>query len=159
MIVVADSSPLHYLILVEQTDLLRHLYGEVVIPDVVVSELLAAGAPQSVREWISAPPAWLTVIPISDDDLASVTSQLDSGERAAIALAERLRADLLLIDDAIGRSEAMRRSFQVTGTLGVIRAAAELGLIAVPSALERLRATNFYIDEKLLARLFKSWMP
>jgi predicted nucleic acid-binding protein len=35
MIVVADSSPLHYLILIEQVGLLRHLYSEVVVPEAV----------------------------------------------------------------------------------------------------------------------------
>ena len=39
MIVVADSSPLHYLILLEQTELLHRLYEEVAIPDAVVAEL------------------------------------------------------------------------------------------------------------------------
>ena len=41
MIVVADSSPLHYLILLEQTDLLRRLYENVLIPDAVAAELRA----------------------------------------------------------------------------------------------------------------------
>ena len=57
-----------------------------------------------------------------------MTDDLDLGERAAIALAETVRADLLLIDDAAGRAEAMRRQLRVTGTLGVLRAGAEQGL-------------------------------
>ena len=44
----------------------------------------------------------------------------------------------------------MRRQFQVTGTLGVLRAAAGRGLIDVPGVLERLRAMNFYLDEALI---------
>jgi predicted nucleic acid-binding protein len=159
MIVVADTSPLNYLILLGHAELLPRLYGEVLIPEAVALELLASEAPQNVREWISVPPSWLAVIPIGEEDLAKVTKQLDPGERAAIALAEHLRADVLLMDDAIGRSEARRRSFQVTGTLGVLRAAAELQLIDVRDVIERLRATSFYVDEELLARVFRNWLP
>jgi predicted nucleic acid-binding protein len=55
MIVVADSSPLQYLILLEQTSLLEHFYGHVFIPDVVAAELRAPRAPESVRTWLSQP--------------------------------------------------------------------------------------------------------
>ncbi len=58
-----------------------------------------------------------------------ITDDLDLGERAAIALAETMHADLLLIDEAAGRAEAKRRHLRVTGTLGVLRAGAEQGLV------------------------------
>jgi predicted nucleic acid-binding protein len=54
-----------------------------------------------------------------------ITDDLDPGERAAIALAETVQADLLLIDEAAGRAEAKRRYLRVTGRLGVLRAGAE----------------------------------
>ena len=57
MIVVADSGPLHYLILLEHTELLRRFYGQVVVPEPVASELSAAGVPAVVREWIMKPSA------------------------------------------------------------------------------------------------------
>ena len=50
-----------------------------------------------------------------------ITDDLDLGERAAIALAETMHADLLSIDEAGGRAEAKRRQLRVTGTLGVLR--------------------------------------
>ena len=54
-----------------------------------------------------------------------------------------MHADLLLIDEAAGRAEAKRRQLRVTGTLGVLRAGAEQGLVNVPDLLERLRTTSF----------------
>jgi hypothetical protein len=39
MIVVADSGPLNYLILLDHAELLHRFYGEVVIPDAVAVEL------------------------------------------------------------------------------------------------------------------------
>lgn len=157
MIVVADSSPLHYLILIGETDLLRQLYSEVAIPGAVAAELSRPASPPEVSGWLSRPPAWIRVATVSAEDLASVSGSLDLGERAAIALAERIGADLLLIDETAGRAEARRRRIRVTGILGVLRAAAEKGLVHVPDLLRRLRATNFYVDEDLLRSVFERW--
>jgi len=66
-------------------------------------------------------PTWLSVVPVESDKAQAITDDLDLGERAAIALAAAIHADLLLIDEA-GRAEARRRNLRVTGTLGVLRA-------------------------------------
>ncbi|HVE71586.1 MAG TPA: DUF3368 domain-containing protein [Thermoanaerobaculia bacterium] len=158
MIVVADSSPLHYLILLDQAEILRRLYGNVLVPDAVAAELSAASAPRLVNEWMSHPPSWLRIVDVTAEDVASVADELDLGERAAIALAERTGADLLLIDESAGRAEARRRSLRVTGTLGVLRAAAEGGLLDVKDVVSRLNATNFYVDEALLRTVFEKWL-
>jgi predicted nucleic acid-binding protein len=135
MIVVADSSPLQYLILLDQSSLLQHLYGHVFVPDIVAAELRAPGAPESVRRWMWQPPAWLDVVATTPAEQMSISDSLDRGERSAIALAERLRAELILIHEKDGRNEALQWRFQVTGTLGVLRAAAERGLIDVRPVL------------------------
>jgi predicted nucleic acid-binding protein len=158
MIVVADSGPLHYLILLEQIELLRRFYGQVLVPEPVASELSAAGAPAVVREWITKPPTWVDVRPVPPDAVSMIPDDLDLGERAAIALAETMHADLLLIDEAAGRAEAKRRHLRVTGTLGVLRSGAEQGLVNVPDLLERLKATSFYLDETLLNAVFDRWL-
>jgi predicted nucleic acid-binding protein len=131
VIVVADSAPLHYLILLDLTDLLPKLYGDVLIPLAVANELTSAGAPAKVRWWLAAPPVWLRIEPISPERVRIVSEALDPGEREAIALAQVVHADLLLIDDSEGRSEARRLGLRVTGTLGVLRVAAERKLIDV----------------------------
>jgi predicted nucleic acid-binding protein len=158
MIVVGDSGPLHYLILLNQVELLRRLYGRVVIPDAVSDELRAPGSPSEVSDWAAHPPEWVAVAPVSQEQLAAVTNDLDLGERAAIALAEAIEADLLLIDERAGRAEARRRNLLVTGTLGVLRAGAEQGAMDVPDMLGRLRATSFYADEALIQEVFAQWL-
>jgi predicted nucleic acid-binding protein len=90
MIVIADTSPLHYLILLEHADVLPRLYGSVIIREAVGRELQAQKTPASVRQWITTPPEWLEIRQIAmppDPTLAA----LDPGEREAIALAEALR--------------------------------------------------------------------
>lgn len=57
MIVVADSGPLHYLILLDHAELLRRFYGRVAVPDAVAAELISVGAPEAVRAWMSDPPS------------------------------------------------------------------------------------------------------
>jgi predicted nucleic acid-binding protein len=61
VIVVADTTPLHYLILLQHADILRELYGRVIVPEAVVHELRAAGAPEAVKQWMARPPLWLEV--------------------------------------------------------------------------------------------------
>lgn len=158
MIVVADAGPLHYLILLDHAELLHRFYGEVVVPDAIATELSSPSAPNAVRDWISRAPPWLRVTPVEAARVQEVTDELDLGERAAIALAGAIHADLLLIDEAAGRAEAKRRHLRVTGTLGVLRTAAERGLVDVPDLIVRLKATSFYADEVLLKSTFDRWL-
>jgi len=76
-------------------------------------------------------------------------AELDPGEREAIALAEALRADALIIDEKRGRREAERRKLRVIGTVRVLDDAAEVGLIDLPTALDRLQSFGFYLDATL----------
>lgn len=153
MIVVADTTPINYLILIEQIDVLPKLYGRVVIPQAVCEELLRPRAPAPVRAWMLQPPDWLDVRTpnaISDDP---ALAKLDAGERDAILLAEELAADQLIVDEILGRREAERRSLPVIGTIGVLREAAELGFLDLRNAFERLRQTSFHISPAILASL------
>jgi predicted nucleic acid-binding protein len=101
-----------------------------------------------------APPSWLEVRPVASEVLAAITDDVDLGKRAAIALADAMRADLLLIDEAAGSAEAKRRHLRVTGTLGVLRSGTERGLVNVPELLARLDTTSFYLDEALVSMVF-----
>ena len=129
-----------------------------VVPDAVARELSAAGAPPTVRDWILQPPSWVSVVPVAPEAVETITDDLDFGEHSAIALAATLGADLLLIDEAAGRAEARRRNLRVTGTLGVLRAGAERGLVSVPASIGRLRATSFYVDDALVTAIFQRWL-
>lgn len=153
MIVIADSSPLNYLILIAAVDVLQPLYARVIVPRAVVEELSQQGAPAAVLAWIGQPPSWLEVRP--DPPFDSSLEFLDPGERAALSLAEALNADELLIDELAGRTEAARRKLHVTGTLGVLADAYVAGLIDFDQALARLRSTSFRLSaevERLVRR-------
>jgi len=147
-IVVADTGPLHYLILIGQVDVLPQLFGAVAVPAIVAGELRHAHAPDAVRAWADSPPPWLAV----HDNPAETASlrRLDPGERAAITLAHALGAGLLLVDDRAGAAAARGEGLRVTGTIGVLVDAARRGLIQLDAAFTALRATNFHYPPALI---------
>jgi len=154
MIVVADSSPLRYLILIEHTHVLPALYGRVLIPPAVSDELNQQRTPPLVRAWLARRPSWLE-IRAPQRSLAELTAHLGTGEREAIALAEELVADAVLLDDWTARLEAQRRHLTVLGTLRVLADAAEKGFADLRAALDRLQKTNFRARPELIEALLK----
>jgi predicted nucleic acid-binding protein len=149
MLVIADASPLHYLILIASTDILPALFDRIVIPRAVAAELQHPQTPTAVRVWVATTPAWLGIQDVGIAPDASL-SHLDRGEQEAITLAQALHADLLLMDDWEGRREAERRALAVTGILGALERAAQRELLDLPATLMRLLTTNFYAPANLV---------
>jgi predicted nucleic acid-binding protein len=154
-LVVADAGPLHYLVLTGDIELLPKLFERVLVPQVVRDELANAEAPQACATGSRVRQAgWtLHVRPAHPgaDDVA--VAKLDERERAAIALALAVKAELLLMDDREGVGITRGRGLAVTGTLGVLDLAARRGLIDLAAAFERLKATTFYYQRGLLDAL------
>jgi predicted nucleic acid-binding protein len=143
MIVVSDTSPITALLTVKKAEVLKQLFGEVVIPNAVETELLRTHP---------VLPAWLRVQPLQNSARANLYARsVDRGEAEAIALAEELHADHLLIDERKGRRLAQQQGVSVVGLLGVILLAKRAQLI--PSAralLEELdREAGIYLTEEL----------
>ena len=155
-LIIADTGPINYLVLIGNIDLLPILFEKVILPSAVQAELADPDAPPPVRNWIADPPAWLDIrdTPARESDHGSVEG-LDEGETAAIALAISLGADLLLMDDRKGVIVARGKGLRVTGTLGILDIAAERGLVDFAQAVSRLRRTTFRIPEALLDSLMK----
>lgn len=146
-VVVSDTGPLHYLILCEAQEILRHLFEQVVIPPTVFAELRHPHAPAAVREWTRALPPWVKVQTPAKLDPAL---NLDRGEVEAICLAREINADAVLMDDLKGRHAAVRYGLLVTGTVGVLEAAATRGFIDLPQAVAKLRQTNARLDHEIV---------
>lgn len=154
MIVVADTSPINYLLLIDQIDLLPRLFQAIIIPNEVRDEMLDSFAPPVLQRWIATPPPWLTVQSVSEVD--STLNTLDPGEQAAIILAQTLPADLLIIDERLGRQIAIDRGISIIGTLGVLDDAASQGLIELSDAIARLQQTNFRISRRIIQKLLEN---
>lgn len=146
---VADTSPLCYLVLIDEVDLLRKLFSQVVIPSAVMTELLHEDAPEAVRAWAANLPSWVAVQENPVRNTAGL-EKLQVGEQAAILLAESIGAELILLDEKSARRIAAQRGMRVTGTLGVLGEAATRGVVNLPAAIDRLRRTNFRCSPALM---------
>ena len=154
MTIVADTSPLNYLLLIGEVEVLPKLYNHIVIPEAVFVELQARSTPAPVAEWIARRPRWLQVEPSAVPEGDRDAQTLGKGEREAIALAQaHLPSVVLLIDEGRGRRLATQRRIPIIGTLGVLDMAAARGLLHLPAALERLQQTSFHVAPGLIALL------
>jgi predicted nucleic acid-binding protein len=150
MIVVADTSPLNYLILLGHPDVLHEIYGLVLVPGAVLVEMQHPDAPSEVRAWASSPPAWLEERQVQQID-GSLAAELGAGEREAISLALEVNADVLLIDERAGRHEAEMRHIEVAGTLAVLLQASIRGHFDFAEVLQQLRRYGFRASQAIEA--------
>ena len=155
MLVIADSSPLIVLVNIGHIEVLPKLFGEVVIPPAVASEIAAPARPQAVRNFAAARPTWLRV---QAPAVVQQIAELHQGENEALSLAMELHADLVLIDERKAYREAVARKLNAVGTVRVLERAAAEDLLDLKDAFERLKQTDFWISHKLLderVRLFQ----
>ncbi len=152
MIVVSDTSPILSLVLIGRLELLHDLYGTIMIPDAVRSEIVATE--QSGAQEVALAD-WLVVRPIdSDIVLKLLLREVDRGEAEAIGLALQLNADVLLIDERKARHLAAYLELGVVGLLDVLQEAKQRQLItSVKPILDDLIArAHFRLSRKLYQR-------
>jgi len=155
VIAVADTSPILYLLLIDEVDLLPTLFRDVLVPSEVIEELRHPSAPGKVAEWLGQAPDWLRIETTSPAPSPPQLDALDRGEREAIRLARQQHADLLILDDKAARLAARDLGLQITGTLGVLEAAARRHLVDLRGAVNRLRKTSFRASPALLAEILR----
>ena len=148
MIVIADTTPINYLILIGEIVILEKLYGHILIPNAVFEELKSEAAPLKIKNWVANLPSWFEVKKISNE-VSDDLKILDAGEAEAIELAEELKADLLVIDERLGRRKAEEHGLRITGTIGILALAKEKELINIEEVIVKLEATNFYLSDDL----------
>lgn len=148
MIVVSDTSPITALLTVGQIELLHRLYGDVKIPPAVSEEL---------RAYHVELPDFIQTVSVGYDPLLDhLQETLDRGEAEAIVLAKSLKADLLLMDEALGRQAARLEHMPVIGLMGVLLIAKKKGLlVSVRNLVERLEAeAGFYLSRAVKVQVF-----
>jgi predicted nucleic acid-binding protein len=153
---VSNTTPLRYLIAIEQEHLLGQLFEKVFVPVAVHEELTDAKTPETVRGRVLSLPDWFEVRAVQAAQATMFPVPLHRGEREAILLAEALHADVLLIDEQVGRTIALSRNLPLSGTLGVLERADTMGFVSdFPQVLRRLKASGFFISEPLEQQLLE----
>ncbi len=149
-VIISDTGPLNYLILIEEIELLPRLFAEVVVPYPVLIELQHERTPAEVRTWVEVLPAWITVErPGSSALPLQWQEKLGQGEVSAMTLAMARNLPVLM-DDREARQVAKRLGLTTFGTLAILEAAAMRGWIAFRPVAERLRAKGFYVTEAII---------
>ena len=145
-IVIADASCLILLDKIGRLSLLNRCYGKIFI------------TPEIAKEFGDDLPAWIITQKPSDKNLLHALEQLvDKGEASALALALEKTNPLLVLDDLKARKVAASMKLKVTGTLGVIVKAKELGILKkVKPVLQELKTTDFRVAENIIQQVLKS---
>ena len=158
--VISDASVLISLASADHLELLRSLYGTVIIPGIVAREILGAPGqlPGSSAVHAALAQQWMAITePQNHSLITALSDTLDIGEAHAIALAAEIPDSLLLIDETDGRAAAKHLGVRVTGTIGVlVRAKKEGHLAALQPLLARMIAgTQFRISRELYERTLR----
>lgn len=151
-IVIADAGPLIALSRIDALDLLRGLFGQVLVTEAVRDEALpAADYPGKALIAQAVDAGWLACPGPFETSWQPTNPGLDAGERSAIAAAVQMPGCLLIIDDRAGRAEAKSHRIAIIGTAAVIGLAKLQGLIsAARPVLERLQPAGYFIHPRII---------
>lgn len=143
--IISDTSSIILLEKIGELELLKKLFGEIIITDEIAAEY---GKPL---------PAWFKILNAKNKDYKKIlTVTVDTGEASAIALAVELKDCLLIIDDLRGRKLAQKLGIHLTGVLEILADAKSAKHIQfVKPLLEKIKATNFRISEELEEKILK----
>jgi predicted nucleic acid-binding protein len=151
---VVNASPVITLAKAGHLALLTELADEVLLPDAVVSELLAAAASDPARQAIER--GWGNHISIVDVPAVVLEWGLGAGEAAVLAAVLQSRERTAVLDDAQGRKCARALAIPVIGTLGVVLRAKKMGCVAsATSILHDLQDAGLYLDPATIAAALK----
>jgi len=155
-VVVSDTSPIRALAHLASLDLLRHLFGEVLIPPAVARELGRSLSGPGTVDVLKL--GYIRVeTPQDQRRVQEFGRKLDPGEAEALALALEVHAEAILIDEAAGRAMAKQLGLRVVGVLGTLVRAKQRGLIAsIRPLLDRLQNEfGFYISASVRAEVLR----
>lgn len=149
--VVLNNTPLAALWAIGRLDLLRDLFGEVLVPEAVRDEFLAKDSGDRTQALEDTP--WIQIVPLFQPRRVLAFAGLDRGEAEVLALAEEREARLVVLDEKKGRRYAERLGLPRTGTIGLLLLAKQRGLIdALRPWLDRLQNAGLHLGEDLLRK-------
>lgn len=154
-IVIVNTSPLFYLHRLGYFRILEKLYGEIIIPHAVLTEL------EEGKKFGEDVPDienfhWIKVKNVTVPSFIKMIPDLGKGEAEVLALGCEEDNPLLIIDDALARKIASLQKIKLTGTAGVLLKAKKGGYIKdIKSIIEKLKEAGFYLNDKLIAEMLR----
>lgn len=153
-VVIADTGPIISLALVDKLHLLSKIFDNVFIPQAVWNELTNDNSRGDYKK----------VVAFFSDKVKTIVSfnnltfAMDYGEAEAVILYRETSADYLLIDDKKARDIAETLNIKCIGTIGLIAAAKQRGLIEAmrPLFIKWIEENRFY-SIKLLNKILEKY--
>ncbi len=135
-------------------EILRDLYSEIIVPKTVYEEVEAGKNKPYYKDLNQF--QWIQIREVADRNSLKFFYDLDAGEAEAIVLAKEINAQLLIIDEKLGRYYAGQAGIKITGTLGVLIKAKNAGFVTqVKPLLIELTQKEVWISENLIAEVCK----
>ncbi len=146
--IVSNSTPLIAFARIGELELLHHLVQHVLVPEAVWNEVTETGDRPGATEIRTA--TWVEVRAVRVIPL-EIVSLLDRGEVEAIALAEEIAANELLLDERAARAIATARGLKIIGTAGLLARAKQSGMITtIRPFLERMQAHGIRYSQQFV---------
>lgn len=153
MIIISDTTPIISLLKINRLNLLEKLFGEVLIPNAVYNELTTNKRFSDEAELIIHA-SYIKTVSVSNPEAVRIlrmATGLDQGESEAVVLTDELKADILLMDEAKGRTISTQMGITVMGTIGLLISAYEDNLITSEEAricIDGLQRSGRHIGKK-----------
>lgn len=150
-LIISNSTPLIAFARIGQLALLRNAVGKMIIPKAVADEISEYA--QAKRGGINlAQEDWVTVQSVqSEQQVRLLLPTLDRGEAEVVALALERQARLVLIDELTGRKVAESLNLNVSGSVGILIRAKQMGEIpSVKSLLDEMKRQGIYFSQRFI---------
>lgn len=152
--IVSNTTPIISLLKLNRLELFQKLYKQIYIPSAVFKEIEAGKMKGYYRDLSIID--WINITEIQDKQAIKYFLDLDAGEAEAIVLATEINADLIILDEKLGRFHAKHAELKVTGTIGILIKAKTEGLIKeLRPLLDELTDKDVWISEKLKSEILK----
>ena len=152
--VVSNTTPIISLLKIGRLNIFKDLYGEILIPQEVFNEIEAGKNKEFYTDLSKID--WIKIQKINDEKALSYFLDLDKGEAEAIILATEANADLIILDESLGRFHAKHSGLKVTGTIGILLKAKQSGYITeLKTLLYELRSKEVWLSDILIDNALK----
>lgn len=149
--VVSNTTPIISLLKIGKLQIFKDLYGEILIPQEVFNEIEAGKNKEYYSDLSKI--EWIKIEKINNKKSLSYFLDLDKGEAEAIVLATEKDAELIILDESLGRFHAKHNGLKVTGTIGILLKAKQLGyIIELKPLLFELRSKNVWLSNSFIEK-------
>ena len=149
--IVSNTTPILSLLKINKLILLKELYGRIIIPNAVYQEIENGKDKQYYQDLSLL--SWIEITKLKNTDSRENFNELDRGEAEVLIVANEQNADLIIMDEIIGRRFAKQLNFNITGTIGILLKAKEKRLInSVTKLLTELTDKGTWLNTKLVSK-------